>query len=330
LQKTFKISDLEVQPGKMKKQLIKIGEITDASDVNVPFIVVNGKRDGPVVALIGGEHGDEYCGQELVRRASLGVDPTDLSGAIIAIPNCNPLAYRDGTRQNLKVYDVGIGENINYATRDPLGNFNQRVSNLIWEEALSKADAIVNLHDGATHWIARYIGIFYTAEMKQLRERALSLAKAFGIGYPISNWTLPAFSGRHASLAEPAKRGIPLIIPEIGGMRMLWKSDMELGIKGIMNVMKHLKMIAGEPEPSRQIIFNEQVWVRCDRGGFLRPSFSPLDLPRTIKKGEALGTITNLLGDELEQLQSPADGVVFCARAHCAVHTGDWLYGVGK
>ena len=330
MQKTFKISGLEVQPGKMKKQLIKIGEITDNSDVNVPFIIVNGKKDGPVLALIGGEHGDEYCGQELVRRASLGIDPRDLSGAIIAIPNCNPLAYRDGTRQNVKVYDVGIGENINYASRDPLGNFNQRVSSLIWEEALSKADAIVNMHDGATHWIARYIGVFYPAELKQLRERALMLAKAFGIGYPISNWPLPAFSGRHASLAEPAKRGIPLIIPEIGGMRMLWKSDMELGIKGIMNVMRHLKMIAGEPERSRQTIFNEQLWVRCDCGGVLRPSFSPLDIPRAIKKGEALGTITNLLGDELEHLKSPADGVVFCARAHCAVHTGDWLYGVGK
>lgn len=329
MQKTLKIAGLEIQPGMRKKKLVKIGEITDNSDVNVPFIVTNGIKDGPVLTLIGGEHGDEYCGQELVRRASLAVDPRELSGAIIGIPNCNPLAYRNGTYQNMKVYDVSVGENIDYTTRDSTGTFNQRLSALIWEEALSKADAMVNLHDGATHWIARYIGIFYTAEMKQLRERALSLAKAFG-GYPISYWPLPAFSGEYASLAEPAKHDIPFINLEIGGMRMLWKRDMEVGIKGIINVMKHLKMIAGEPEPSRQTIFNEQAWVRCNHGGVLRPSFSPLDIPMMIKKGEALGIITNLLGDELEHLESPADGVVFCARAHCAVHTGDWLYGIGK
>lgn len=328
MRKTLKVAGLEVEPGKKKKTLVKVGEITDGSDVNIPFIVVNGAEDGPVLVLRGGEHGSEYCGEEQVRLVSLQTDPEKLSGAIVAIPNCNPLAYRDGTYKNLRVYDLSVGNPIDYSTRNAQGAFDQRVSNLIWEEALSKADVSLTMHDGATHWIARYIAnVLYAAEMKELGERTLAIAKAFGVGLPISHRKIPAFAG---AAAELAKRGVPTMTPELGGMRMLWKNDVALGIKGITNVMKYLKMIDGQPEPSKQFVFEEEMWIRCSRGGVMRPAFSPLDIPLTVEKGEKLCSITNLLGDEVEVIESPFKGVVFCARSTCSVYTGDWLYGVGK
>jgi predicted deacylase len=318
---------MEVEPGKRKKRMVKVGELTDSGDVSIPFIVVNGVEEGPTLVLRGGEHGSEYSGQEQVRRASLEVSPSKLSGVIIAVPNCNPLAYRNGTYKNVKVYDLAVGGNITYPG-NPKGTFDQRVSNIIWEEALSKADVTLTMHDGATHWIARYIaGVTYTAEKKKLGKRVLEIAKAFGVGMPIHHAEIPAYRGIGAELA---KRDVPFMTPELGGTRMLWKDDAEKGVKGINNVMKHLGMIDGEPEPSKQIIFNEQMWVRCNNGGVIRPAFSPLDIPLNVDKGEELCTITNLLGDELEVIESPFKGVVFCARSHCAAHTGDWLYGVGK
>lgn len=324
----MKVVGLEVEPGKTKKKLVKVGEITDNTEVNVPFIVVNGADDGLMLVLRGGEHGSEYCGMEQVRRVALELDPKKLSGALIAIPNCNPLAYRDGNYKNMKVYDLAVGNNLDYAARDPKGAFDARVANLIWEEALSKADVTLTIHDGAEHQIARYIaGPMYTAETKEYGERALAIAKAFGVGLPIHYYEVPEYKGIGVELA---KRGVPFMTPEVGGMRCLWKEDMERGMKGIMNVMKHLKMIEGRPEPSKQIVFKEEAWLRCNHGGVIRPEFSPLDIPLNVKKGEKLGTITNLLGDELEVIESPFNGVVTVAVGHCACHTGDWLWGIGK
>lgn len=326
LPKTLKIAGFEVEPGKRKLKMVKVGELTDNCDACVPFIVVNGIKDGPTLVLRGGEHGSEYCGQEQVRLASLKVDPEKLSGAIIAVPNCSPLAYQSGTYKNLRVYDMTMGENIDYPG-NPEGGFDQRVANLIWEEAISKADFTLTMHDGGTHWIARYLHVSYTSDTKELGERMLEIAKAFGVGLPIRYAEVPDY---HRFERELANRGVPFFMPECGGMRMLWQNDIERGLKGIMNVMKHLNMIDGKPEPSRQIIFNAGPFIRCNHGGVLRPAFSPLDIPVTVKKGEKLGTITNLLGEELEAIESPFDGIVVVARVHCAVHSGDWLYSVGK
>jgi hypothetical protein len=324
----LKVAGLEVKPEKREKKLVKVGEITDGTDVNLPFIVVNGAEDGPTLVLRGGEHGSEYCGQEAVRQVSLQVNAEQLSGAVIAIPNCNPLAYRDGSYKNFRVYDLSAGNAIDYSTRSSQGAFDQRVSNIIWEEALSKADVSLSIHDGATHWIARYIAnVLFTDEMKDLGERTLAIAKAFGVGLPISHKKTPSFTG---AAAELAKRGVPAIVPEVGGMRMLWKNDVARGVKGITNVMKYMKMIEGQPEPSKQIVFEEQIWIRCNRGGVMKPAFSPLDIPLTVSKGEKLCSITNLLGDEVEVVESPFKGVVLCARSTCSVHTGDSLYSLGK
>lgn len=326
--KTLKSAGLEVERGKRKKRNVKIGELVNCSEVSVPFIVVNGVEDGPILVLRGGEHGSEYCGQEIVRRAGLGVDPEKLSGAIIAVPNCNPLAYLNGDYTNTKVYDTSMGAQLPYPG-DPKGTFDDRVGNLIWEEALSKADVTITMHDGATHWIARYIAsVFYTPDKKDLGQRALALAKAFGVGMPVQYAEVREYP--YPPGPELAKRNVPSMTPELGGMRMIWKEDVERGVKGITNVLKHLNMIDGEPEPSKQAIFKEYAWIRCNHGGVLIPAFSPLDIPLTVEKGDTLATITNMLSDEVEVIESPFNAVVFMARANCAAHTGDALYGVGK
>lgn len=327
MKKTLRIAGMEVKPGERKKKLVKIGEMTDSSEICLPFIVVNGKDDGPTLVLRGGENGSEYCGQEQVRKSSLMIDPSQLSGSVIAIPTCNPLAYRNGTYNNFKVYDLFGGMGLVYPG-DKKGTFDQRVSYTIWKEALSKANVTLTMHDGATHWIARYIyGVNYASNMKEFGEECLKIAKAFGVGLPISCSYSQEYSGISDLLA---KNNIKFITPELGGMRMLWNNDVEQGIKGIFNVMKYLKMIDGEPEPSEQIIFDQQKWIRSNHGGVLIPAFSPLDIPLKVEEGEELCTIKNTLGDKLEVIKSPFKGIVFCARAHCAVHSGDWLYGVGK
>ena len=331
---TFKIKSpmtgetVTVKEGTKIKTNIQVAEIVDSTPISVPVIIVNGKNDGPILAINSGTHGSEYCGMEVVRRTAVETSPEDLNGILVAIPGCNPFAYHGGEYVNLKSYDLCLGAQVQYPG-DPNGTYAQRLAYFLLNEIFLKADAVIDNHDGAAHWIARYIVFSDSPKtVKTVGKKKLELAKAFG--------TIPVDHAAPKELPPTAlgtvlgNAGIPQITPEVGGMRCLWPEDIENGVKGLNNIMKYMKMLSGTPSKQKQAIFNEYKWIRANRGGVLRPAFAPTDIPLNVKKGQLLATITNMVGDTLETIKSPYDGIVFCARANSAAHTGDWLYGVGK
>jgi predicted deacylase len=72
-------------------------ELRDGTIVNLPVILVNGTREGPTVVLNGATHPVELAGigvTQVVTRKRL--DPSKLSGGVIAFPITNPLGYQFG------------------------------------------------------------------------------------------------------------------------------------------------------------------------------------------------------------------------------------------
>jgi len=97
LVESLKVGDVSVNRGEMKLGLIKGIELWDGTRVNIPIILVNGTRDGPVLLLMSTQHGDEIQGIEVIRQVTrVRVDPKKLKGSIIGIPVGNPLAFQHG------------------------------------------------------------------------------------------------------------------------------------------------------------------------------------------------------------------------------------------
>jgi predicted deacylase len=84
-QKTIKIGEVEVTPGTKDHGFLKAGELP-ASDVLVPFYIINGSTLGPIMCLLAGVHSDEWQGMEAAVRIYNHIDPKKLSGAIISCP----------------------------------------------------------------------------------------------------------------------------------------------------------------------------------------------------------------------------------------------------
>ena len=317
------IAGISVEPGKRIAKKIKIGSLPDNSPLDMPITLINGRESGPILCLNSGIHGNELCGFEIVRRAALEIDAGELSGAVVAIPGCNPLAYV------FKTHHICDNPWLSYPGNS-WGSWEKRLVHFLFNEIFSKTNCIMDFHGGDDSIIERYIYISDTPEtypkVGRIHEE---LARAFGTGLPVYSELVKVKQPLLSYYA--GMQGIPVITLEIGGGQTVWEEDVQRGVKGIKNVMKYLKMIEGEPEPSEQLYFSQAQTIWANHGGFLTPEIhSPLEIPYKVTKGEVIARITDLLGNEMDVIKSELDGLVCLARLSRAVITGDWLYELGS
>jgi predicted deacylase len=56
---------------------------------DIPVIVVNGAKSGPVLALVSGAHGTEYASIIALEKLIPALDPAELSGTVVLLPLVN-------------------------------------------------------------------------------------------------------------------------------------------------------------------------------------------------------------------------------------------------
>jgi predicted deacylase len=107
-------------------------------------------------------------------------------------------------------------------------------------------------------------------------------------------------------------------------------------VNGVLNVMRHLGMIAAEhphlsPLPNKgeegtAMVLTEFEWVYTKNTGVWYPKVSAGDL---VRKGQEIGTVRNLFGDTLEEIISPVNGVVLFLTINPSVLENGLLMGIG-
>jgi len=132
------------------------------------------------------------------------------------------------------------------------------------------------------------------------------MARHFGVGIIILS------RGPRGSLRrEASDAGIPTILYEAGEPLRFDLEQIAAGVRGIENVMAHLRMTAsrGGAPTAESRIYTGTTWVRVPpgAGGYFFPS---TELGRTVRRGEALGTIIDPLTDRLTRITASADGEV--------------------
>ena len=61
--------------------------------LEVPVAIVNGSRPGPRVAVTAGIHGAEYVSIAALREVVLGLDPSAVTGSLVAVLTASPAAF---------------------------------------------------------------------------------------------------------------------------------------------------------------------------------------------------------------------------------------------
>jgi uncharacterized protein len=314
----IEVREIRGEPGKKVQGFITVGE-SPGGPVRIPVALITGTRPGPSLCLTAGVHATEYPAIDAVMRTIQSLDPATLAGTVIAAPVVNQLMYQTRTPFISPVDGLNLNR---MAPGRPDGAITEILAHVLLEELVLKADVHIDCHGGdmgETLW--PYAGYALTGNAEQDR-RGEALVRVwtprifalYQEGSP-----LPATNG--AIAANASRRGTIGILGEAGSNGRLDEADVQIHLRGIANVMRHLGMIPGKPAiEGDRLQARSQFVVAAKQGGLLRIA---IEIGQEIEVGQEVAQIVGPFGEVVERVRTGQAGIARLIWAHKAVNTGD-------
>ena len=310
-----------LHPGSRGTFGLPVMHMPDGNELWLPVLAAAGQADGPTLAVLAGVHGDEYEGVRAIPQALRAIDLAELRGRVIAVPVCNLPAYRTATRSSpidgLNLARVFPG--------DPHGTVTQRIAHVLTERVIAPASLLIDLHSaGVAYCMPTLVG--YPHADTPLAAAAREAALAFGCEVLWAHPPDPTATGRSISAAEAL--GIPWIYTEAAGGGRALPADVACYAGGVLNVMRHLGMLPGQPErrPLRCHLLgagNTDAPIRVDHSGYFVSDVALLD---RVTEGQAIGQVLDFAGEPLERIRANRNGLVAMIRGLPAIHAGEGAF----
>ena len=234
--KAFKYEGYSIAPGEHKTIDLSIGQLYTHTPVLMPVHVINGKYSGPVMFVAAAIHGDELNGIEIIQRLLRLPSLKRIRGTLIAIPIVNVLSVVHQSRYLPDRRDLNRS-----FPGSKKGSLAGRMAHTFMSKVVSKCDFGIDLHTGAIH----------RSNLPQIRasldnEALLSYAQAFNA--PV---VLDSKAGSNTLRGACAKKNIPVITYETGEALRFDELGIRAGVKGIVNIMRHIGMMAKLKNPKK-------------------------------------------------------------------------------
>jgi predicted deacylase len=85
---SFSVGTATAAPGQQSTGYLEVPPGIDPA-TNIPVIVINGGKRGPVLALVSGAHGTEYTSIIAIEKLINLLDPSQIAGTVILVPLVN-------------------------------------------------------------------------------------------------------------------------------------------------------------------------------------------------------------------------------------------------
>jgi hypothetical protein len=304
----LRVGDTEAKPGEIVKGSLGTVEMANGAKMVIPVITINGAQNGPILTIVTGVHGTELSPIGALLGVIKKINPAQMRGALLGIPGANPLALISG-EQKTPQYSGGDLGAITFLS--PVNLETATITEIMAHyinSALEKADYIIDMHANPLPSIPFLLTLLRDCSNAKTKAETIRIAKAFGV--TIIDM-LPEQGGvgiNHCCVSH----GKPCFTSELAGELFMWDSITRVGTRGILNVMKIIGMIDGQPEQQDvkvvrgDLIFNGRR-LTSHHGGFMYVKKKP---GAKILKGETAIEILNMYGDIIEEVVMPVDG--FC------------------
>ncbi|HEU5115238.1 MAG TPA: M14 family metallopeptidase, partial [Isosphaeraceae bacterium] len=283
---------------------------------------LDGQSDGPHVLISAGVHGDEFEPMAALRRLGVDMAKRTLRGRLTLIPVVNEDAFRLGQRTASDGLDLA---RVCPGRSD--GSITERVAHAL-SRLIRSADLYLDLHTGGSKLTVQPLAGYMLHHDAGVRTRQRRLARIFGL--PIVWGTDPSLEGRSLSVARDAR--VPAIYVEYlggGGFHPEGVTALEAGCR---NVLADLGMI----DDPVQIPESEPLVIEDDRtnSGFIQNQhrapaaglFEPaVKLGQSVRRGDVLGTISDLLGRHVVTVRVEQSGMLIVLRTFSWVSESDGL-----
>ncbi|MBQ0762925.1 succinylglutamate desuccinylase/aspartoacylase family protein [Marinobacter psychrophilus] len=312
----FEIAGIEVQPGTRQTIEVQVAKLYTHTPLHIPVEIVHGRRDGPVLMVCGAIHGDEINGVEIVRRVLINTALRNLRGTLVAVPIVNIFGFVQRTRYLPDRRDLN-----RCFPGSESGSLGGRIAYLLRTQIMEHVTHIIDLHTGAIH---RFNLPQIRAELKS--PETARMAEAFAAPIIINAGL------REGSLRAYAdSQNIPVITYEGGEALRFDEVVIASGVKGVMRVMRELKMTPAKksvkPPRKRSEVAASSQWVRADIDGIMRPVAK---LGQKIRKGQKLAMVADPFGASETAIISPCSGIVICVNNLPLVNEGEAIYHIAR
>ncbi|MBX3080378.1 MAG: succinylglutamate desuccinylase/aspartoacylase family protein [Anaerolineae bacterium] len=326
---------------------------TGSSD-DLPVIIAQGKREGPVLWVTASIHGNEYTGISAIHRLITPALVSDLRGAVIAIPTLNPAGLRVGERRAyyLKNQDpnrlfpagskkvpslVGLPSD-----PEPISAL-ENVYKHLFEKMVETADYLIDLHNYSLNSLPfsfrdpiGYADEHDKATARQLQTVMDGVLKAFGHTI-INEYATADYLKRnlHRSVSGSVLNmaRIPAFTVELGGYLSVDPAIVAACCAGIRNVMRFGGMLEGPMEPITDInILTPSYPIRRIQHPYAPQSGIMSHFVKSgdpVKRGEAIGRLTDIWGRPIGVndglIKTEHDGYVLGVSQGAAFYQGESL-----
>jgi len=309
----IKVGGTTISPGQRVTVDLPVADLYTSTSLHMPVQVICGRKPGPVLFVSAAIHGDELNGVEIIRRLLKRKALKSIRGTLLAVPIVNVHGFLNQSRYLPDRRDLNRS-----FPGSAKGSIASRLANLFIKEIVSKADFGIDLHTGALH----------RSNLPQIRANlddgaTLDIAQVFGTPVIINS------DIRDGSLRACAfERGQPVLIYEAGEALRFDEISIRAGLRGILNVMRHIGMLPAlkNPKKATPVVAKSTSWVRAPDSGMVSPK---VKLGNSVQKGQKIAVITNPVGDVEEAVVAPFDGIVIGQSNLPLAHEGDALFNLG-
>ncbi len=299
----------------------------------VPLTVINGLRGSNPNGIVafGGTHGNEYEGQVAVKRLCHDLDPSELSGRIILIPQLSESACVANRRESPL-----DGVNMNRAfPGNPHGSISYRISNFVKKFVFPQVRVVLDIHSGGREGVFPLCTSFHPIPDPSQRAEIARVAQLFDTPFVF------VYSGGIGSglLTDEAEaEGKITVGGEFGAGESTSRAGTLHAYEGIRNVLRHYDLLSGpivkirpKDAPAAILARADEVsdYIPCARDGVWEPA---VDLGQEVQSGELLGRLHDFADHSSLALEIRAHraGYVLMLHLSARVRKGVTLYVIAE
>ena len=292
---------------------------------NIPVVVVNGAKPGPVIALVSGAHGTEYASIVALEKLIAELDPSQLSGTVIVLPLVNVASFE----QKIPHLNPVDGKNMNrFYPGKADGTQTERASYVITREVVDRCDYLIDFHGGDLDESLRPYSYWAPTGRENQDRISREMVLAFGLDHIIIWRERPTDPTATRYLDNTASvRGKPSIVVEAGHAGTTETDDIALLLHGTLSTLRALKMLPGEPRPTENPVWMERtVDLNSEQDGIFYPLVKRGSF---VEAGMKLGYVTDYFGKTIFFARAPVAGIILHLCAVPSMKKDDNIASIG-
>jgi predicted deacylase len=205
------------------------------------------------------------------------------------------------------------------------GTISERIAHVLTTEVIRRADYVVDIHSGdANEDLRPWTGFYAKYGTPDVIRRSREMAVAFGLDFIVEFPFVPA-SPERATYTGPTAVGIgkPSFDVEVGRLGLIEPKAMTIVVEGLVSVMRHLRMLDGDPSPSREPWFiQRRVSLASDHDGIWH---SLIAAGTYVSRGMRLGYVTDFHGRQVQEVIATEAGALLSIVATPPIKKGETI-----